>query len=56
MRDYYQDGFGRGYGRNLSGDKDYPSTDGDDYDYRQGIEDGQNRRNIADEIDRNNNS
>ena len=52
MRDYYQDGFDLGYGRSPSGNRDYPKTDGDDWSYRQGVEDEQNRRNIANEIDR----
>lgn len=51
MRDYYQDGFDLGYGRSSPDSKDYPKTDGDDYDYKQGIDDGRNRRNIANEID-----
>jgi hypothetical protein len=52
MRDYYQDGFDLGYGKNHSGSRSYPTTDGDDYSYRQGVEDGRDRRNIANEIDR----
>jgi len=52
MRDYYQDGFDIGYGRGSSGNRDYPSTDGDDFSYRQGIEDGQRHRDIANDIDR----
>jgi len=51
MSDYYQNGFDLGYGRSPSGNKDYPAMDGDDYNYRQGIEDGRNRKNIANEID-----
>ncbi len=53
MRDFYNDGFETGYGkRPPDGPREYPQTDGDDYSYRRGIEDGQRRRDISDELDR----
>ena len=52
MRDYYQDGWDDGYGRDRIDDGDYPVTESDKYSYRTGLEDGRRRRRIADEIDR----
>ena len=53
MRDFYDDGFNDGYGRNGSrGDRECPQTDGDKYSYQQGIEHGRRRREISDELDR----
>jgi hypothetical protein len=53
MRDYYKDGFDKGYGRNYPNyDNDYPKSDGDRYDYEQGIRDGQRRKDISRELDR----
>lgn len=53
MEDYYDDGFNAGYGRSYLNDHhDSPRTDGERYDYQRGIEDGQRRRQIADELDR----
>jgi len=53
MRDYYQDGFDNGYGRdNRNYDNDYPKTDGDRYSYERGIEDGERRRKIREELDK----
>ena len=52
MRDYYKDGFDDGYGSYRDNDGDYPSTDGDSYSYRRGLEDGRRRRDISDELDR----
>ena len=52
MRDYYRDGFDDGYGKSRHDDGDTPSTDGDRYDYRQGLEDGARRREIANELER----
>ncbi len=51
MTDYYQDGFDDGYGRHRSGEREYPQNDGDDYNYRKGVEDGQRRRRVMDEPD-----
>jgi hypothetical protein len=52
MRDYYQDGFDAGYGKPPGGHNDFPQTDGDAWSYRRGVEDGQRRRRISDELDR----
>ena len=52
MRDFYDDGFGDGYGRKSYGDREYPSTYGDKYSYRRGLEDGAYRRDISRELDR----
>ena len=52
MRNYYQDGFDNGYGRDHNGPREYPQNDGDDYSYRRGQEDGRRRRDIANELDR----
>lgn len=53
MRDYYRDGFDEGYGRSSSNyENDFPKNDGDAYSYRRGVEDGQRRREISREIDR----
>ena len=53
MRDYYNDGFQQGYGRpNDNYDNDYPRSDGDRYSYRCGVEDGERRRRVSDELDR----
>lgn len=53
MRDYYQDGFDRGYGKNHTNyDNDFPRSDGDRYSYERGVEDGQRRREISRELDR----
>ncbi len=51
MRDFYNDGFKDGYGsenRNV----EIPESDGDSYSYRRGYEDGQRRREISRELDR----
>lgn len=50
MRDYYQDGFDDGYGNDIYGEREQPQNDGDDYSYRQGLEDGQRRRDISNEL------
>ena len=52
MRDYYQDGYDAGYGRDVYSGGDYPETDGDWYDYQQGLEDGRRHRRISEELDR----
>ena len=51
MDDYYSDGFDGGYGRGRKPGHSYPQTDGDDYSYRRGVEDGRRRRGISDELD-----
>jgi len=52
MEDYYEDGFNTGYGRSYLNDgHDSPQSDGERYDYQQGIEDGQRRRRFADELE-----
>ena len=51
MRDYYQDGFDDGYGRKGYGEREYPQFDGDKYDYEKGLEDGQRRKKISEELD-----
>ncbi len=53
MRDYRRDGFNDGYGKKRDDDGDYPQNDGDVYSYRRGYEDGQRRREIANELERN---
>lgn len=52
MRDYYQDGFDAAYGRPFENFGDFPLNDGDRWSFRRGIEDGQRRRRMADELDR----
>lgn len=45
MPDFHEDGFNEGYGRGyLNEDHDSPQSEGDQYDYQQGIEDGERRR------------
>lgn len=52
-RDYYRDGFDTGYGRERRDYEDErPQSDGDSYSYRRGFEDGERRREIANELDR----
>jgi len=50
MRDLYQDGFDDGYGNKIYGEREYPQSDGNRYNYRQGVEDGKRRKNISDEL------
>lgn len=53
FRDYYQDGFNDGYGRDYyNPDNDQPESACDQYSYRRGHEDGKRRREIANELDR----
>ena len=52
MRNYYNDGFDDSYGREHYGDRECPQTDGDKYSYRRGFEDGERRRRISDELER----
>lgn len=53
MRDYYRDGYDDGYGTYRDNhDNDYPSSDGERYDYERGREDGQRRRDISRDIER----
>ena len=52
MRDFYDDGFKDGYGQKHYEDREYPQTDGDKYSYENGLEDGQRRRRISDELER----
>ena len=53
MENYYQDGFNAGYGRShLNDHHENPQTDGDRYSYRRGHEDGQRRRDISNELER----
>jgi len=53
MEDYYQDGLNDGYGSGyLNSGHDSPQTDGEKYDYRQGVEDGEMRRQISEELER----
>lgn len=52
MDDYYGIGFDFGYRGYHDGPFDRPSNDGDDYSFRRGLEDGQRRRDIAQELDR----
>ena len=53
MEDYYHDGFNVGYGqshRNMG--HDYPHSTLDRWSYEDGIRDGERRRNISRELDR----
>jgi hypothetical protein len=50
-RDYYNDGFRDGHGDDWrNGSEDRPISDGDLYDYRTGIEDGERRRRSIDDL------
>ncbi len=49
--DFYKNGYDDGYGRRNYGDRDYPQTDGDKYSYKRGVEDGQKRKKISDELE-----
>jgi hypothetical protein len=50
---FYNDGFNVGRGREwLNEGHDYPRSDGDIYSYRMGVEYGERRRRISDELDR----
>ena len=51
MEDFYQDGFDDGYGNCRSDNHESPVTDGELYDYRQGVEDGNRRREISNELE-----
>ncbi len=50
--DYYGIGFDIGYRGEHRDQFDPPGSGGDRYDYRRGIEDGQRRRDIANELER----
>jgi hypothetical protein len=53
MEDFYHDGFNVGYGqssRNMG--HDYPQSTMDRWSYEDGIRDGERRRNISRELDR----
>ena len=53
MEDFYSDGYNVGYGQSYKNDNhDYPQSDGDRYSYRRGAEDGERRRRVSDELDR----
>lgn len=52
MRDYYNDGFNEGYGREHTSPREYPQTDGDEYSYRRGREDGERRKEAGRDIER----
>jgi hypothetical protein len=53
MEDYYKDGFNVGYGNSYrNSGHDYPRSDSEAYSYRRGVEDGERRRRISDELDR----
>ena len=53
MEDYYGDGFNAGYGHSeRNSHHEFPQTDGDQYNYRQGMEEGRRKRQVSDEIDR----
>ena len=52
MEDYYNDGFNLGYGQSWrNSGHDSPQTDGDRYSFERGIEDGNRRREISQELD-----
>ena len=50
MRDYYRDGYDKGYGRKVYNCDDYPETWGEQYDYNQGVVDGQRGKEIVEEL------
>lgn len=52
MTDFYEDGFYDGYGRKKIGPREYPKNDGDEYDYLEGFKDGERRRRISEELER----
>ena len=52
MSDFYQDGFDDGYGRKNYGERENPQDDCDKYSYRRGYEDGQRKKEVSDELDR----
>ena len=53
IEDFYGDGFNTGYGYGYRNDgHSMPQTDGDQYSYRRGQEDGARRRRISDELER----
>jgi len=53
MEDYYQDGINRGRGQDyLNSNHDYPQSDGDKYSYHRGVEEGERRREISRELER----
>jgi hypothetical protein len=53
MEDYYSDGFNAGYGQSWRNQgHEAPQSDGDRYSYRTGQEEGERRREISRELDR----
>jgi hypothetical protein len=53
MKDYYRDGVNVGRGESWRNNgHDYPQSEIDRYSYRRGIEEGEYRRRISDEVDR----
>ncbi len=54
MPDFYNEGFNDGYGKHFYGEREYPQSNGDRASYERGIEDGQRRGRIRDEIEREN--
>ncbi len=53
MEDYYNDGFNKGYGKgHLNDHHEKPISDQDQYSYDSGYEDGQRRKAVSDELDR----
>ena len=53
MSDFYMDGFNQGMGRGyLNNGHDLPNNDCDRYSYDRGREDGERRRELSREIDR----
>jgi hypothetical protein len=53
MEDYYNDGFNAGRGQSWRNEgHGSPQSDGDRYSYRTGQEDGERRREISRELDR----
>jgi len=51
MRDFYNDGFDDGYGKKHYGEREYPQTDSDKNSYERGLEEGQRRKHISEELD-----
>ncbi len=51
MEDFYSDGYDVGYGNYVDNNHEYPTSDGERYDYNRGREDGERRRRIADELE-----
>ncbi len=50
MEDYFGDGYDRGYGNYSDNNHNCPTSDGERYDYERGMEYGEYRRRLSDEL------